>query len=70
MFDTNSLMKWLEKQLQETVKNHDWQINCPECDSDLWWHSLKELNKNNVLHCSKCDKDVVINLDKVDRKYK
>ncbi len=68
--DIKWLMKWLEKQGQEIVKNHKNQITCPECSNYLWDFSLKELNKNSKLHCKKCKKTVIFDLDQVNKKFK
>lgn len=63
-------MNSLEKQMQDIVKNHQTEIKCPACESIIWNYSLKELNQNNKLYCKKCEKDVIVDLSKVDRKFK
>lgn len=69
-FDTKWLMNSLEKQMQDMVKNNRMGIKCPWCDSVLGNFSLKELNQSNKLYCKTCEKDVVVDLSKVDRKFK
>lgn len=69
-FDTKWFMDWLEKQMQDIVKNNRVDIKCPACETILGNYSLKELNQGNKLYCKKCEKDVIVDLSKVDRKFK
>ncbi|MBU1151809.1 hypothetical protein KJ632_03200 [Patescibacteria group bacterium] len=60
--------KSLEKQFQDSVKNHKIKVECPKCKK-VFYKSLKEMKVQEKMNCDSCSTEIAFNLSEIDKKF-
>lgn len=58
----NNFYKNIVDHTKKAARTKQMLLSCPKCAHPLGKFSIDELSRNNNLHCSNCNKDVVVNI--------